>query len=137
MKGPVARSVFWIPTFWVGFYSLVIPFLVSVKQFRIGNSCGFYEKLTIVGVGFRVWKRGRTTLIFSLGYGVYKLLKVPGKISFFCKKASIILFSNDFLCLRSFSSFLISMKFPDPYHGKGIRYANEKISIKQFKRDKR
>lgn len=99
-----------------------------------GASQGFEKKLTLVGVGYRAKIQG-STLELSLGYSnpiVYELPKgitveVPSNTEILVKGTDVQLVGETAAKIRGFRP-------PEPYKGKGVRYADEVVKIKETKK---
>jgi large subunit ribosomal protein L6 len=98
-----------------------------------GVSAGFSRSLEISGVGYRADVKGRTILL-TLGYShpiVYQLPDgVTAKVE---KQVSITLEGSDNQLLGQVAASLRDLRPPEPYKGKGIRYAAETIRRKAGK----
>lgn len=106
----------------------------------IGVSTGFEKQLELVGVGYRVEQKG-DTLVFSLGYSNPIEFKVPQGVKgclvkegrdFFVKLESI-----DKQLLGEVAAEIKSLRPPEPYKGKGVRYRGELIRTKAGKAGKK
>jgi large subunit ribosomal protein L6 len=98
-----------------------------------GITKGFEKRLEIVGVGYRAELKGRK-LLLSLGYSHQILFAPPDSIQ-------ISVEGNNAIVIRGISKELVgqvaakirSFKQPEPYKGKGIRYAGEQVRKKAGK----
>nr|YP_010835024.1 ribosomal protein L6 [Cryptomonas gyropyrenoidosa]WFQ82699.1 ribosomal protein L6 [Cryptomonas gyropyrenoidosa] len=94
----------------------------------------FKKKLVFFGVGFRYWLCNRNNLEFivvKLGYSRDILIKIPLDIYIVpIKSTLLVLKSFNKLKLHSFAALLLSLKKFDVYKGKGLKYFDEKISLK-------
>lgn len=102
-----------------------------------GVSIGFTIKLELVGIGFRVSNIGQK-LEMSLGFSHSILLDLPVEISIETlsekgKNPIIILKSNDKQLLGMVAAKICSLRKPEPYKGKGIRFVGEVIRKKAGK----
>jgi large subunit ribosomal protein L6 len=98
-----------------------------------GVSAGFEKALEIQGVGFKVELRGRN-LLLSLGYSHPILFMPPDGIEF--NVASPTAFSVkgiDKQLVGQIAAKARSLRKPEPYKGKGVRYAGEYIRRKAGK----
>ena len=99
-----------------------------------GVTTGFSKTLEIQGVGYRAQLRG-TDLELALGYSHPVSVKAPDGIEFEVPQPTRIV-------VRGISKQLVGevaanirkRRPPEPYKGKGIRYADEKITIKETKK---
>jgi large subunit ribosomal protein L6 len=98
-----------------------------------GVGKGFTQVLEINGVGYRAEVRG-TNIHFTLGYShpvVYQL--PPGVTAKVDRQVMITLESADRQLLGSVAAQIRELRPPEPYKGKGIKYADEKIRRKAGK----
>jgi len=98
-----------------------------------GLSTGFTRTLEIVGVGYRAEVKGRA-IQFSLGYShpiVYQL--PPGIEAKIDKQTVVTLEGNDRQLLGEVSAQIRALRPPEPYTGKGVKYAGERIRRKAGK----
>jgi large subunit ribosomal protein L6 len=98
-----------------------------------GVGKGFTRMLEINGVGYRAEVRG-SNIHFTLGYShpvVYQL--PPGVTAKVDRQVTITLESADRQLLGSVAAQIRELRPPEPYKGKGIKYANEKIRRKAGK----
>lgn len=100
----------------------------------IGVSQGFQKSLKLVGIGYRVQKK-ENSLIMKLGFSHDVIYRLPAGIDAICPKQDhIVLFGieKDFLC--KIASDIRALKKPDSYKGKGIRFEDEKLILKEGKK---
>ncbi len=103
--------------------SLIANMITGVTQ-------GFEKKLEIVGVGFRADLQG-TTLRLTLGYSHPILYPVPKGIKVEIEKQTLLTVKGiDRQLVGTVAAQLRSIKSPEPYKGKGIRYVGERIRKK-------
>lgn len=95
-----------------------------------GVSDGFIRVLELVGTGYKVESRGET-LVFSVGYSVPVEFPLPQGITAKVEKANRIeLKGADKEQLGQTVAVIRQLRPPDPYKGKGIKYAGEVIRRK-------
>lgn len=100
----------------------------------VGVSAGFERKLEVIGVGYRVDQRNSRELIFNLGYSHPIVFELPeGVTSEVSKDNKITLRSSDKEVLGRVAAKIRSFRAPEPYKGKGIKYAEETIIRKAGK----
>jgi len=100
----------------------------------VGCSKGFERKLEITGVGYRADLKGGNTLLFQLGYSHPIMFELPaGVTAEVARDNSIMLRSHDKELLGKAAAKIRSFRPPEPYKGKGIRYADEHIIRKAGK----
>jgi large subunit ribosomal protein L6 len=100
-----------------------------------GVSKGFEKKLEINGVGYRVQQQG-TDLKFNLGFSHDVIYKVPEGINVNIEQNVITLSGIDKQQVGQVAAEIRSLKKPEPYKGKGIKYADERIIRKSGKSGK-
>jgi large subunit ribosomal protein L6 len=99
-----------------------------------GVKDGFERKLEIVGIGYRAQSQGRN-LQLSLGYSHPVVFPLPeGITAEIEKQTAITLRGADKALLGETAARLRALRKPDPYKGKGIKYANEVIRRKVGKK---
>jgi len=98
----------------------------------IGFTKGFYKVLEIVGVGYRAELKGRTA-VFNLGYSHPINFQLPDGIDANIEKSRIVLSGIDKELLGMTAAKIRGLREPEPYKGKGIRYADEIIRKKAGK----
>jgi len=107
-----------------------------VNNMVLGVSQGYEKRMEIHGVGYRVVAKG-SDLEFSLGYSHPVPVKAPEGISFTVD--SPIRFSVagiDKQVVGEVAATIRKLRRPDPYKGKGVRYAGEKVRRKVGKTGK-
>ena len=97
-----------------------------------GVSQGFERILEIVGVGYRAEVAGRTAT-FYLGYSHPVVFELPEGIDANIDKSKITLTGIDKELLGRTAAKIRSFRKPEPYKGKGIKYAEEVIKRKAGK----
>lgn len=98
-----------------------------------GVSTGFSKKLEIVGIGFKAEIKGRK-LVLNLGYSHPIIVGVPDNIKFNVPGPNEIEISGiDKELVGLVAAKIRSFKKPEPYKGKGIRYAGEYVRRKAGK----
>jgi large subunit ribosomal protein L6 len=101
-----------------------------------GVHTGFSKQLELIGVGYRVAQKGRT-LEFSLGYSHPVEFPLPEGIDAQVEgQTKLILSSVDKQVLGQVAADIRSLRPPEPYKGKGIRYATEHVRRKAGKSGK-
>lgn len=99
-----------------------------------GVSAGFERKLELVGVGYRA-KAAGGSLNLSLGFSHPVDLAMPEGVSVETPtQTEILLKGIDKQLLGQVAAEIRSLRAPEPYKGKGIRYAGEKIRRKEAKK---
>jgi large subunit ribosomal protein L6 len=100
-----------------------------------GVTKGFEKKLEVNGVGFRV-ATSNNVLDMSLGFSHPVQYKAPEGVSVTNDKMTIIVSGIDKQQVGQVAAEIRSLKKPEPYKGKGIKYADEQILRKAGKTGK-
>ncbi|MBW1782501.1 MAG: 50S ribosomal protein L6 [Deltaproteobacteria bacterium] len=103
-----------------------------VNNMVTGVTKGFEKALEIVGVGYRVELKGRTA-VFSLGYSHPINFDLPEGIDATIEKNRVVLSGIDKELLGMTAAKIRGLRAPEPYKGKGIKYADELIRRKAGK----
>jgi large subunit ribosomal protein L6 len=99
-----------------------------------GVSKGFEKKLTLVGVGFRAQAAGQK-LNLQIGFSHPVAKDMPTGISVQTPtQTEIVIKGSDRQVVGQIAAEVRAIRPPEPYKGKGIRYANEKVSLKETKK---
>ncbi len=105
-----------------------------VANMVTGVSAGFERKLTLVGVGFRAQIQG-SALKLQLGFSHDILHEIPDGIKIECPtQTEIIVKGADKQAVGQVAAEIRAYREPEPYKGKGVRYANERVIIKETKK---
>ncbi|MBN2373472.1 50S ribosomal protein L6 [bacterium] len=94
-----------------------------------GVTVGFRKELKIVGIGYRANITGRI-LNLLLGYSHPIKYDIPDKIDIDVNKDSIIVQGVDKQKVGQVAAEIRDFRRPEPYKGKGVRYADEKVRSK-------
>ncbi|MFC6237193.1 50S ribosomal protein L6 [Longivirga aurantiaca] len=107
-----------------------------VSNMVVGVTDGYTKALEISGTGYRVVAKG-TDLEFALGYSHPILIEAPEGISFAVESPTKFSVSGiDKQQVGEVAATLRKLRKPDPYKGKGVRYAGEVIRRKAGKAGK-
>ena len=99
-----------------------------------GVSKGFEKKLTLVGVGFRAQAAG-SKLNLQIGFSHPVGKQMPAGITVACATPTEILIKGaDRQVVGQVAAEVRAIRPPEPYKGKGIRYADERVVIKETKK---
>ena len=105
-----------------------------VANMVTGVKDGFERKLEIVGIGYRAQMQGKSIQL-ALGYSHPVLFPLPDGVSAeIDKQVAITLRGPDKAVLGQTAAKLRALREPDPYKGKGIRYAGEVVRRKVGKK---
>ena len=103
-----------------------------VYNMVVGVSEGFEKELEIVGVGYQA-NLGGNRLRLQIGYSHDIYFDLPEGVSVTADRTIIKINGIDKQLVGSVASKIRSFRKPEPYKGKGIRFKNEYIKIKQGK----
>lgn len=107
-----------------------------VNNMVTGVTQGYAKTLEIVGVGYRVQQKG-TDLEFALGYSHPVVVKAPDGITLRVEKPTqLVVEGIDKQQVGEVAANIRKLRRPDPYKGKGVRYAGEQIRRKVGKAGK-
>lgn len=99
-----------------------------------GVSQGFERKLLLVGVGYRAKTTG-DILNLSLGFSHPVDFKMPAGVKVETpSQTDIILKGADKQLVNQVAANIRKIRPPEPYKGKGVRYSNEQITLKEGKK---
>ena len=103
-----------------------------VNNMVVGVTEGFRKQLDIVGVGWQAQVKGQS-LALSIGFANVIEIKIPMGVNVEAKGQNITINGADKQAVGNFASSVRMQRKPEPYNGKGIRYAGEQITRKQGK----
>jgi large subunit ribosomal protein L6 len=106
-----------------------------INNMVVGVTDGFSKKLEINGVGYRVNPQG-ADLKFNLGFSHDVIYKVPEGIKAVTEQNTITVSGIDKQQVGQVAAEIRKLKKPEPYKGKGIKYADERIIRKAGKSGK-
>ncbi|MDR0690710.1 MAG: 50S ribosomal protein L6 [Streptococcaceae bacterium] len=102
----------------------------------VGVSAGFKKELELHGVGYRVQLKGKN-LELSLGKSHPDVVEAPAGITFTVPSAmSIIIEGSNKEVVGQTAAYIRSLRPPEPYKGKGVRYVGEYVKRKEGKTGK-
>src|SRR5690554_217468 len=105
-----------------------------VSNMVVGASEGFEKKLQLMGVGYRVKAEGKTVNL-SLGFSHPVLYPLPeGVTAETPSQTDLVLKSADKQLLGQVAADIRAIRPPEPYKGKGVRYADENVRRKEAKK---
>jgi large subunit ribosomal protein L6 len=104
-----------------------------IKNMIAGVAKKYEKKLTLEGIGYRVEPSGKN-LKFLVGFSHPVLLSIPVGIDVVVEKNSITVSGIDKEAVGQFAADIRTVKPPEPYKGKGIRYVGEYVRQKQGKK---
>ncbi len=99
-----------------------------------GVSAGFEKKLTLVGVGYRAQVEG-DMLNMNLGFSHPVIHKMPSGVKAITpSQTEIVVKGIDKQQVGQVAAEIRAYRKPEPYKGKGVRYADERIILKEAKK---
>lgn len=105
-----------------------------VNNMVTGVSTGFTRKLLLVGVGFRAQVQG-DALKLQLGYSHDIVHELPAGVTAQCATPTeIVLTGSDKQVVGQCAAEIRAYRRPEPYKGKGVRYAEEQVALKETKK---
>jgi large subunit ribosomal protein L6 len=100
----------------------------------LGVTKGFEKKLELVGVGYRAAVQGKA-LNLTLGFSHPIVFAVPDGITIETpSQTEIVIKGTDLQKVGQVAAVIRGYRPPEPYKGKGVRYAGEKIELKEAKK---
>ena len=106
----------------------------NIRNMIIGVSEGFEKKLEAVGVGYRFALKGNE-LVVSAGYSHPVNVKIPSGITLESpSNTELVVKGISKQAVGQFAAEVRSIREPEPYKGKGIRYTDEHIIRKEGKK---
>ena len=105
-----------------------------VANMVIGVTEGFTKELDIVGVGYRAQAKGPSSIELALGFSHPVNFDAPDGITFEVPAPTkIIVKGNDKEVVGQVAANIRKIRKPEPYKGKGVRYADERVLRKAGK----
>ena len=99
----------------------------------IGVSSGFEKQLSLIGVGYRAAVKGNV-LDLQLGFSHPSQIDIPSEIEVAVEKSTLIKVTGmDKQVVGQFAANVRSLRPPEPYKGKGVRYVDEYVRKKAGK----
>jgi large subunit ribosomal protein L6 len=104
----------------------------------LGVTDGFRKQLEIVGVGYRAEAQGPNGIKLALGFSHPVNVTAPEGISFEVPNATqVVVTGIDKEVVGQVAANIRSIRKPEPYKGKGVRYAGERVQRKAGKAGKK
>ena len=105
-----------------------------VNNMVVGVTEGFRKELDIVGVGYRAAAQGNK-LNLQVGYSHPVSVAMPAGVKAECPtQTEIVIKGFDRQAVGQIAAEVRAVRPPEPYKGKGIRYADERVTIKETKK---
>lgn len=99
-----------------------------------GVTEGFEKKLTLVGVGYKAAAQGNK-LNLNLGFSHPVDFEMPAGVTVACpSQTEIVIKGVNRQVVGQLAAEIRAVRPPEPYKGKGVRYADEKVIIKETKK---
>ena len=99
-----------------------------------GVTKGFEKRLALVGVGYRASAQGNK-LNLQVGYSHPVAVAMPAGVKAECPtQTEIVIKGFDRQAVGQIAAEVRAVRPPEPYKGKGIRYADERVTIKETKK---
>ncbi len=109
-----------------------------VNNMVVGVTDGFRKELEIVGVGYRAESQGPDAIKLALGFSHPVNVKAPEGVSFEVPTATqVVVLGIDKEVVGQVAANIRSIRKPEPYKGKGVRYAGERVLRKAGKAGKK
>ena len=105
-----------------------------IHNMIVGVTEGFKKELEVNGVGYRVQKQGKN-LVMNLGYSHQVIMSEKDGITIEVPNPnSIVILGPDKQKVGQTAAVIRGYRPPEPYKGKGVRYADEVVVIKETKK---
>ncbi len=105
-----------------------------VNNMVTGVTKGFEKKLSLIGVGYKAQAQG-AKLNLTVGYSHPVVMDMPAGIKVETPTPTeVVIKGSDRQRVGQIAAEVRAVRPPEPYKGKGIRYADEKITIKETKK---
>ncbi len=104
-----------------------------INNMVVGVSQGFKKELAVIGVGYKVQVTGKK-LVLNLGYSHAIEYDIPAGLTITVADGNkIVVEGADKQMVGQAAATIRSFRKPEPYKGKGIRYVDEQITLKEGK----
>jgi len=105
-----------------------------IQNLVTGVTVGFKKELEIQGVGYRAAMKGKDVQL-SLGFSHEVVFEVPAGVTVAApKQTELVVEGIDQQQVGQVAANIREWRKPEPYKGKGIRYANERVVLKETKK---
>lgn len=109
-------------------------FRALIANMVTGVTKGFEKKLTLIGTGYRAQSQG-ANLNLSLGFSHPVVYKLPeGVKAETPTQTEVVIKGNSKQQVGQVAAEIRAFRPPEPYKGKGVRYANERVVMKEVKK---
>ncbi len=113
--------------------SLWGTYMSHVSNMITGVVTPFSKRLLVEGVGFK-WEVKGSDLYLNIGFSHQVIKAIPSGVTVVAEKSALTITSIDKEAVGLFANQIRSLKKPEPYKGKGIRYSDEVVRRKQGKK---
>uniref|UniRef100_A0A2P2J0W5 50S ribosomal protein L6ic n=1 Tax=Rhizophora mucronata TaxID=61149 RepID=A0A2P2J0W5_RHIMU len=132
-----SKKIFFFPSFCAILLHNLIISRTLTDNMVVGVSKGFEKRLQLVGVGYRAMVEGKD-LVLSLGFSHPVRMAIPDDIKVKVEENTrVVISGHDKCAIGDFAASVRKWRPPEPYKGKGVRYANEVIRLKEGKAGKK
>lgn len=105
-----------------------------INNMVVGVTAGFEKKLTLIGVGYRAKVAGNGVDL-TLGFSHPLVHELPDGVTAVCpSQTEIVLTGTDKQLVGQVAAEIRGYRPPEPYKGKGVRYADEQVRRKEAKK---
>ena len=109
-----------------------------VNNMVVGVSAGFAKTLELVGTGYRAECKDGKNLVIKIGFSHDVIRLAPENVTFETpNQTTIIVKGIDKQVVGALAADIRAIRKPEPYHGKGIKYADEHVRRKEGKTGKK
>lgn len=108
-------------------------FASHLKNMVEGVNKPFEKKLILEGIGYKSEVKG-DKIVFALGFSHPVEIEIPNTLKVSAEKNNISISGSNKEEVGAFAAKIRSLKKPEPYKGKGMRYSTETIRRKQGKK---
>jgi large subunit ribosomal protein L6 len=117
---------------YAAFHGLTRALVFNAVQ---GVTAGWKKELDIVGIGYRAELKGKGTVVFTLGYSHPIEVPLPTgiEVAIDPKQTHLTVSGIDRQKVGQVAADMRSLRKPDPYKNKGVRYSDEKLKKKAGK----
>lgn len=113
--------------------AMVGTYVSHLKNMIAGVNKPYEKKLMIEGIGYKADIKGKD-LVLALGFSHQITMPIPADLTVKSEKGQITITGIDSEKVGQFAADIRSKKKPEPYLGKGVRYADEVVRRKQGKK---
>jgi large subunit ribosomal protein L6 len=105
-----------------------------INNMVVGVSTGFEKELEIVGVGYRAQAQGPNAIELALGFSHPVRVQAPEGVTFEVPQPTrVVVRGHDKQLVGQVAADIRKIRKPEPYKGKGVRYAGERVVRKAGK----